>query len=469
MKPSAEFPDNGQCHWPWLGTRDNFVATSRLCCNVKFRVSATRYNQNRSNNSPAPELLHKILLSPVLLSPWEKPGDPSTGFFLTHPSGAGGSPPGWHASPALHAPLYINRLSACCGLTGDNPGAPVGVVAHRTPPCELSLPFPPSCPRPRPCPRRGAPGPRTKAAPRTWARTPRWWATAAPAPPPAPLAPARPGGRPAPAPAGRNPHSPAGPPLPALGVAVSPGSARAPRSDKGMRQRNGSPRRAGRGAPRPTCAAARRAHLVLPLAAEAQARRPLLVALPVVRPRLVRLEFHHRGGDTPATPGRRRRRHGSSVWAPPPRPLGHRRGAPARERGWRKASPRRCHKSAAPPVPPVPPPRELRRAMEPLPEPRAATAARPPAAAAPAPPLFNRNAHSCARRSAPRRRWAGLARHGGRAAQRRWPRSGPRSGAGAVRARAAGGRCCSAAGAVPGAAAGGMRSVPAAAAAPSPL
>lgn len=97
------------------------------------------------------------------------------------------------------------------------------------------------------------------------------------------------------------------------------GGARAPRPDKGTRHpralgETGAPPGPG---PVPPSPRARRAHLVLPLAAEAEARRPLLVALPVVRPRLVRLKFHHRGGDTPAAPGRRRCRHGSALRVPP--------------------------------------------------------------------------------------------------------------------------------------------------------
>lgn len=40
-------------------------------------------------------------------------------------------------------------------------------------------------------------------------------------------------------------------------------------------------------------------HLVLLLAPEAQARRPLLEALAVIGPRLVGLELHHRGGLLP--------------------------------------------------------------------------------------------------------------------------------------------------------------------------
>lgn len=185
-----------------------------------------------------------------------------------------------------------------------------------------------------------------RRAPRTWApphrAAPRWWARVGPRSRrarPAP-GPALQGVRPPPPPergSGRRP-----PPLQRVGSRrrrllrwwgeraaaqlrmhreCPPGRGpRPPARQRGTRH----PRALGEiGAPPgpgpvPPSPRARRAHLVLPLAAEAEARRPLLVALPVVRPRLVRLKFHHRGGDTPAAPGRRRRcRHGSALRVPP--------------------------------------------------------------------------------------------------------------------------------------------------------
>lgn len=130
--------------------------------------------------------------------------------------------------------------------------------------------------------------------------------------------------------------------------------------------------------PCPTC----RAHLVLPLAAEAEARRPLLVALPVVRPRLVRLKFHHRGGDPPAAPGR----HGSSPTAPgrrspPPRaPLGA--GAGERPALGRPSQPRRTAATAPAAAPRHGGPAPLAPAR-----PRAAAPRPSAAAAAPAPTI----------------------------------------------------------------------------------
>lgn len=81
--------------------------------------------------------------------------------------------------------------------------------------------------------------------------------------------------------------------------------------DRGRGSRGKAAEREGRGHPRLLSFSSRPpairrslpdlgSHLILPLAAEAQACRPLLETLPVVGPRLVWLEFHHRGRNAAA-------------------------------------------------------------------------------------------------------------------------------------------------------------------------
>lgn len=87
--------------------------------------------------------------------------------------------------------------------------------------------------------------------------------------------------------------------------------------------------------------AAHQQHLVLLLAPEAEARRPLLEALAVIRPRLVGLELHHRGGlllplllrSPPRGPGRR---HPAGEWgARASRGAGRRGGSAWKAQGGR--------------------------------------------------------------------------------------------------------------------------------------